>query len=72
MVLRNTSGNSAAASSQLLFPPTPPSPSDEDKLSPAKIGSPAHISAKTQLAKALSVGSVKASKRILYQALNLT
>lgn len=72
IVLRNASGKSAAASSQLLFPPTPLGPSNEGELGPAKTGSPAHISAKTQLAQALSMGPVKAYKVIPYQARELT
>lgn len=73
MVLRNSGGNSAAASSQLLFPPTLPGPPEEE-LGPATTGSPAHISANTQLAEALRivhVGRVKEYKVIPHQACEL-
>jgi len=52
MVLRNAGGSSTATSSQLPLP-APPSPPplvrSGEELGPARTGSPAHISANTQL-----------------------
>ena len=63
MVLRNAGGSSRAISSQLLLPALPPPPlvRSKEELGSARTGSPAHISAKTQLSAAQ--GSVHTRQR---------